>query len=243
MNQELIFNMVDNINNNNIEELEKNHKEFCEKTNPDVILKKLSAITHATEAINNEKNINVTMDMGGIKGLWYIENYLSQDELAMIKEKITNGEIELDPISKSAISRKVAHYGYYYSYDKTGLKPAPVIPDYLENLVHAKRINDIVGTALIKIPFEQVIINEYQPGQQIAYHTDHTKLFGPIIACVTVGESVPIHFKHGETIKGINVEEGSMYIMTGDARYKWRHSLKNCSDNNRYSITYRTIVK
>ena len=64
---------------------------------------------------------------------------------------------------------------------------------------------------------------------------------GPIIACLTVGQTVPIHFKNGSIVKTINIEEGSMYIMTGDARYKWQHSLKNNTEGVRYSLTYRTV--
>lgn len=184
----------------------------------------------------------VTQDFHGIKGLFYIQNYLTSSETNMIQAKISN-EINLEPISKKPNSRRVAHYGYYYSYNKTGLTPAPQIPHYLEKIVNEKRINNLLGFNLIKIPFEQVIINEYKPGQEINYHTDHKILFGPIIVCITVGQAVPIHFKLDNEVKIINVAANSMYIMTDEARNLWKHYLKNNNDKNRYSITYRTIKK
>jgi len=88
-----------------------------------------------------------------------------------------------------------------------------------------------------------VIVNEYLPGQKITYHVDHVKLFDSIVACITIGQALLINFKLAETVKTINIEEGSLYIMTRDARYKWQHGLKNTHDDNRYSITYRIVNK
>ncbi|XWV26881.1 2Og-Fe(II) oxygenase [Tupanvirus soda lake] len=235
--RELISNIVDNLQNNNLKKVEENNKKYIEKVGYNILIEKINKMI-------DDKNPKIMANAFGIEGLWYIPNYLTQEEVNIIKEKIDNGSIKLNPISKSFKSRKVAHYGYYYSYDRTGLKIAPPIPDYLESLANADRINDKVGDKIIKnAKFDQVIINEYEPEQQIAYHTDHVKLFGPIVACITVGQTVPINFKLSDTIKTINIEEGSMYIMTGDARYKWQHGLKNNSDENRYSITYRTVNK
>jgi alkylated DNA repair dioxygenase AlkB len=176
-----------------------------------------------------------------IPGLYYIKDYLTEPETKLIMNKI-NSEIKFEPISNSPNSRMVAHFGYYYSYDRSGLKPAIAIPDYLAKLVDANRINSLCCD-IIDSPFDQLIINEYKPNQQISPHTDHVKQFGPVIACITVGKSIPLNFKSGSIIKTINIETGSMYIMSGPARYKWLHSLKNSSSETRYSLTYRTIIK
>ena len=168
-----------------------------------------------------------------IPGLWYIENYLSESESQEFKNYMVN--VKLEPISNAPTSRRVAHFGYYYSYDKSGLKPATSIPEWLSDLIDPN--------LPVSADFNQIIINEYKPGQQIAYHTDHLQLFGPVIACVTVGESIPISFRHDNIVKKLNIKSGSMYIMTKDSRYLWQHSLKNNTSNTRYSITYRTVNK
>lgn len=177
-----------------------------------------------------------------IPGLFYIKNYLTMSEIDTILNKI-HSEIIFKPITTAPTSRLVAHFGYNYSYDRSGIKPADPIPTDLTNIVNINKINNICGENIISNPFDQLIINEYKPGQQIAPHTDHVTQFGPIIACITVGKSVPIIFTLGSIKKIINVESGSMYIMTKDSRYLWKHSLKNTSDGTRYSLTYRTIVK
>lgn len=219
--QKLLAEMIENLLNNDIIALEKNDIEYKKILYSDI-----------PSIISNAFDIN---------GLYYIPKYVPKHEIDHLKNLIAEN-IKLEPISSSANSRRVAHYGYFYSYDRTGLKPADPIPLDLHKLADSKRINKLVD-GLINKEFDQVIINEYKPGQQIYYHTDHTKLFGEIIACVTIGQPVPIKFKYGNTIKKINVEEGSMYIMTGDARYKWQHSLINNTKDTRYSITYRTINK
>jgi alkylated DNA repair dioxygenase AlkB len=193
-------------------------------------------------ANSNQIKSTVTYNAYDIPGLYYIKNYLDQPEIDAIMNKI-QFEIKFEPISKTINSRRVSHFGYYYSYDKSGVTPADPIPDYLDVLVDKNRINNICGENIICNSFDQLIINQYKPQQQIAPHIDHVEQFGPIIACITVGKSVPIIFSLESTKKIINVETGSMYIMTGDSRYSWKHSLKNTSDGNRYSLTYRTICK
>ncbi|XWV25544.1 2Og-Fe(II) oxygenase [Tupanvirus deep ocean] len=236
--KELIWEIINNLQNNNLIQVEEHNKKYVKKIGHGVLMGKINKM------LNENYSPKIIPNAYGIEGLWYITNYLTPDELNNVKEKIDNGDIKLEPISKKFKSRRVAHYGYYYSYDRTGLKTAPSIPDYLDRLASVDKINNLVGEKIINdTKFDQVIINEYEPGQQIAYHTDHIKLFGPIVACITVGQAVPINFKLGNTIKTINVEEGSMYIMTCDARYKWQHSLKNNLNENRYSITYRTVNK
>ncbi|AGC02280.1 2OG-Fe(II)oxygenase [Acanthamoeba polyphaga moumouvirus] len=179
-------------------------------------------------------------NISGIQGLWYVENYLSIDLHNNILDLLK--EINFEPIGKNYNSRRVAHFGYYYSYNKSGLKTAPAIPEYLQNLVPSDKINNTIKKDLLDKEFNQLIINEYKSNQQISYHTDHKTQFGPIIACITIGESVPIMFKNNHTIKTLDVKKGSLYIMTGESRYIWQHSLKNNSENTRYSLTFRTAL-
>ncbi len=178
--------------------------------------------------------MHIIENFNDIKGLYYIENYLSDSESDEFKNYIKQ-HVTLEPITNAKNSRRVAHFGYHYSYNNAGLTPAPKIPAWLNDLI------DPNLSILKNINFNQIIINEYLPGQQIAYHTDHTKLFGPMIACVTVGQSMPIYFRNHDIVKTLNIKSGSMYMMTGESRYQWQHSLKNNSDDVRYSLTYRTV--
>lgn len=229
--------------------LEKRHRQLAEivDSNKNVILDKFNNLKFNIPIFENSKpdivekpKPDISKNFNGITGLYYIPNYLSKNEIAIIKNYIDNN-VKLVPITASKGSRRVAHFGYYYSYDRTGLKPAPPIPNLFQKLVVPDKINELLQIPLE--PFDQMIINEYKHNQQIAYHTDHPKLFGPIIACITIGQAVPIYFQNNNDEIRLDIAEGSMYIMTGDARYIWKHSLKNTLDDTRYSLTFRNIVK
>ena len=186
-------------------------------------------------------------------GLYYIPNYLTKAELTKIKKELTNSE-KWYGISGNPKSRKVIQYGYSYSYayDRTGVEKIDDMPEIFSKLITKDKVNKAVKNEVMTDEMEQLIINEYLPGQGIAFHTDHEKYFGPVIVCITVGSGISIDFVHryDDTKKYTQyVEEGSLYIMSGDARYKWKHGIaQRISDNDkergiRWSLTYRTVVK
>jgi alkylated DNA repair dioxygenase AlkB len=152
-------------------------------------------------------------------------------------------------------SRRVVQFGYTYSYDRSGLMPTADIPDILrlDNLIsldfldHFKEVFNTSTTNLNFDPakFDQLIINEYKPGQQIGPHIDHPSQFGDIICCISIGETSYVRFSYDQEKKSFKykLEPGSIYIMSGDARYKWKHSLVNRGNHIRYSLTYRIVRK
>ncbi|CAH6420970.1 Alpha-ketoglutarate-dependent repair dioxygenase AlkB [uncultured virus] len=184
-----------------------------------------------------------------IPGLYYIENYLSSEEQTKILKNIYESIKLINIGSKS--SRRVAHFGYEYSYNGSGIKKIDAIPDFYTNLIDNAKINKIIKTKILKDKMEQLIINEYLPGQGISQHIDHVKFFGPIIICLTIGSGCEIEFinKFTKTKKSLYVAPGSLYIMTGDSRYNWTHSIPFKNQDNgiarkiRYSLTFRTIIK
>lgn len=178
-----------------------------------------------------------------IEGLYYIPNYLSKQEvndLVIFLNSHNNWQHIAGPNS-----RRVIHYGYNYAYNRSGITKTEDIPKNLE-LIDTNKINSIVKKDIIDTEFNQLIINEYIPGQGIASHIDHTKYFGPVIACISIGD-ICIDFSKKNTKKTITIESGSLYIMSGPARYEWYHAIeKKLYDDNkkreiRYSLTYRTV--
>jgi alkylated DNA repair dioxygenase AlkB len=195
-----------------------------------------------------QKNIttifgNSIKNFSDIKGLYYIDNYLTPEELDALNDTIKS-DIEFEHLNLSnPKSRKVAHFGYYYAYNQSGLQVAPAIPRDLLQLVLPNRINASLGENLVDKEFEQLIINKYKPGQCISKHIDQKQQFGPIIACLTIGQSIPIIFRKDGEKKIVEPKPGSLYIMTGESRYEWTHELTNNTNQTRYSLTYRTVNK
>lgn len=187
-----------------------------------------------------------------IPGLYYKKNFLTKRELASIKKHLLESS-RWNHITTN--SRRVIQYGYSYSYDRSGVTKILNMPKYYQNLVSKETLMERIEEIVKDIPsicesnFEQLIINEYLPGQGISSHIDHIKYFGPIIICISVGSGAEMVFEKDGDKKNFYIEEGSIYIMSGDARYKWKHMMtKKKKDNNkkrniRYSLTFRTIYK
>lgn len=146
-------------------------------------------------------------------------------------EPVDLSDVDFKHISSNT-GRKVAHYGYKYDYLKKVLTKCEPIPDYLN-------FNDEISQYLgYDINFDQLIINEYKPGQGISPHIDDVNLFGPVIACISLGCKGVIKCNGNHMVKPC-----SIYILQDDYRYKHKHSYKNSYDKTRYSLTYRCVNK
>ena len=172
-----------------------------------------------------------------IEGLEYIPDFVGDDYEAMLIENIQTMEWN------TSISRRTQHYGWTYPYGSSSkLVPAPPIPSWMLPL------KSIVEEYFkYSLTFDQVIVNEYEPGQGIAPHIDDPKLFGETIVSVSLGSGVEMDFtKKDSTEKNsIYLSRKSMLVLKGDARYSYQHSIaKRKNDNKvprgtRISITFR----
>lgn len=99
-------------------------------------------------------------------------------------------------------------------------------------------------------PFEQCIINAYEPGQGIGKHIDSLN-FGDVVGCFSGGSGAHIIFKNNEEKYQVYIEPNSLYIMSNDARFKYTHEMSACKSDKvngerikrdkRFSITFRYI--
>lgn len=177
-------------------------------------------------------------------GLFYHEDYLSTQELEEVQQWIKESKDVFKPITKSPNSRQVAHYGYNYAYDRSGVSKADhEIPAKILELVSLERLRDKFPELHCDTEFNQLIVNRYSTGQGIGKHIDHVMQFGPVIVCLTVGCDTTINFSQGATTKPFHVAVGSCYVMSGDARYKWAHQISPMKQGTsaRYSLTFRTV--
>jgi len=180
-----------------------------------------------------------------IPGLSYIENYIDNDEaiklLSLIDEKSWLSDLK----------RRVQHYGYKYDYlsksidNKHYLGPLPSWLMKLSEQLHEQ------GT-FAQIP-NQVIINEYLPGQGIAPHIDCPSCFGIDICSLSLGSSCIMSFtKDGNKVDSL-LKPNSLISLSGDARYLWKHSIASRKTDKfegvklfrqrRVSLTFRVVKK
>ena len=103
-------------------------------------------------------------------------------------------------------------------------------------------------------PPDQVIINEYQPGQGITLHTDCVPCFEETIASLSLGSPCVMNFTHTNTGENTShlLEPRSLLLFSGDARYQWKHGIAaRKSDKHdgqiiargrRISLTFRNVI-
>lgn len=101
---------------------------------------------------------------------------------------------------------------------------------------------------------DQAIINEYQPGQGISAHVDCVPCFGPVVAAISLGSGCVMDFTYPEDGRKAEVylAPGSLCVMTGPARYEWRHGIAARKSDRRagtrvlrgrrVSVTFRAVV-
>ncbi|REC61015.1 hypothetical protein DRF65_18460 [Chryseobacterium pennae] len=99
--------------------------------------------------------------------------------------------------------------------------------------------------------FDQVIINEYEPGQGISNHIDCVSCFEDIIISVSLLSSCVMQFSKDREQQEILLQPRSLLLLSGEARYHWKHGIKAVKNDKwsdtiiprkrRISITFRKI--
>ncbi|MDP8963795.1 MAG: alpha-ketoglutarate-dependent dioxygenase AlkB [Cyanobacteriota bacterium] len=185
-------------------------------------------------------------DARDIPGLTYIPEYINIDEQNQLLNIIDQQEWS------TKLKRRVQHYGYRYDYKSGTLASSSYLgslPDWVQNI--ANRVFSDRLTA--KLP-DQVIINEYEPGQGITSHVDCIPCFGNTIISLSLGSPCVMDFIHSQTKEkaSILLLPSSLIVLHKAARYDWQHSIAARKKDNykgrkfirtrRVSMTFREVL-
>jgi len=117
-----------------------------------------------------------------------------------------------------------------------------------------KLSQELAEQKILEYQPDQVIINEYSPGQGIRPHKDRN-YFDNQICGINLGSGCVMKFKKiaGGDVIDVEIPRRSLYVMQDEGRYKWNHSIpprkKDKIDGNvqhrerRLSITYRKVMQ
>lgn len=179
-----------------------------------------------------------------VSGLDYVPHFLRDEEEVELIRAVDKQPWITD------LKRRVQHYGYRYDYKARGLMGnlyLGPIPAWLQPYCNRLRTDGHFNTRP-----DQVIVNEYLPGQGIASHTDCIPCFGETIASISLGSPCSMDFTNGAMKASLYLEQRSLLILSGDARYQWKHAIaarKSDKVNNittprarRISLTFRTVL-
>lgn len=152
-----------------------------------------------------------------VPGLLYLPNFISETE-----EQETLRLIDAEEWC-TTIKRRVQHYGWHYDYKKRridGSMPVNDMPQWAIDL--AERL---IRLKLISVRPDQMIVNEYCKDEGIGPHIDKQDDFAEAISTVSLLETWHMEFRWQKEKFALPLERRSVAIMTGDARYKWKHGL------------------
>jgi alkylated DNA repair dioxygenase AlkB len=174
--------------------------------------------------------------IASIPGLAYLPEYMTVEEEAALVRQIdampwdTNWE------------RRRQSYGATYGPSEGLQRP---LPDW--GLALAERMH---REGLSERPFDQMLVNEYEPGQGIALHHDH-KPFDRTVVSLSLLSAVVMDFRNPGAGKRSSMLLGrrSLLILTDEARYIWQHGIARRKNDRwegtvvprhrRLSVTFR----
>lgn len=149
------------------------------------------------------------------------------------------------------LRRRVQHYGWRYDYKARSVSSDSwlgPLPGWLSD-----ECVRLTGTDWFEKRPDQVIVNEYLPGQGIAAHVDCVPCFGPVIASLTLGSACEMIFANrasGER-RSCMLHPNSLIVLSGPARFEWTHAIparktdsiggQRVPRRRRVSLTYRTV--
>lgn len=165
-----------------------------------------------------------------ITGLFYLPDYISQEEEARLLTAIDGASWLSD------LKRRVQHYGYRYDYKARAVSAESylgTLPEWSAELVQ-KLVKE---QKFSQIP-DQLIVNEYLPGQGISPHVDCIPCFGEVIASLSLGSVATMIFTRGTEKHELLLQSRSLLLLTSDARYLWKHSIPGRRRDTSNEITY-----
>lgn len=190
---------------------------------------------------NNVEAIDV------IEGFGYIEDYIDQNQHDRLLYQIDKHQWLAD------LKRRVQHYGFKYDYKARKVNRDMRIgqlPEWLQTL--GRRLYD---DGHMPAEPDQVIVNEYEPGQGISSHIDCEPCFANMIVSLSLGSSCIMDFTNKlDKTKKIPVwlAPRSIVVLRDEARYKWLHGIaprksdtwagQTYERQRRVSLTFRKVI-
>jgi len=173
-------------------------------------------------------------------GLVVEDGFLSPDEEAALIALVRGLPFAAARYKGYTARRRVVSYGGSFDYDANRLLPAQPLIEALHPL--RERAADWAGLAPAALV--HALVAEYVPGTPLGWHRDVPD-FEEVIG-VSLGNPAELRFrpyppvapKRADILR-LRVEPRSIYLLRGEARWGWQHSVPPVTAL-RWSITFRT---
>jgi alkylated DNA repair dioxygenase AlkB len=174
-------------------------------------------------------------------GFSYIPDFITPGEESRLYKEIQNIELHSFTFQGFTANRKVASFGYDYSFENGSLTRGKNIPPAFSFL--AEKVNSQLAPP--RREFAELLVTEYPPGSVINWHRDAPPF--DIIAGISLMADCTFRLRPHDKAKqnrgsviSFPVNRRSLYLMQGLARTDWQHSISPVKAT-RFSITLRTL--
>jgi len=181
-----------------------------------------------------------------VPDLIFVENYISDAEHNNLIHEIDKNTWS------DELKRRVQHYGYKYNYKARSISLSMKVQDLPYWAVELG--NRLTNDGYFSANPDQLIINEYLPGQGITDHVDCEPCFEDTVISISLGSYATMNFTNKKTKEKIPVllPPKSAVVLKGKSRYDWMHGIparksdkikgiKNMR-TRRVSLTFRKII-
>ena len=173
-----------------------------------------------------------------LDGLEYRPDFISRDEEAVLIAEMNAMDLVPFRFHGWTGNRKTQSFGWRYDFDDASFSPTEPIPEWLVPL--RDKAAHLAGVAPSEIA--HALLARYDPGAGIGWHKDRS-VFDRVVG-VSLNSPATLRFRQ-RTQSGFNrlslpVEPRSAYLLSGEARHEWEHSIVP-GETLRFSITFRTM--
>ncbi len=177
-------------------------------------------------------------DLPLLPGLHFREALIDCDEEAELIAHIER--IGLSPFRFQGWTGKrlTKTFGWRYDFDDRSFTPVEPMPSWMDSL----REQAAAFAALDAAQFVHALVTRYDPGAPIGWHRDRPH-FDTVVG-ISLASEATLRFRKREGAGfrrfSLNLPRRSAYILSGEARHEWEHSIAP-AEQLRFSITLRTL--
>src|SRR3954471_15345480 len=173
-----------------------------------------------------------------IPGLSYHADYIDAQQEAELASAI-----DAEPWD-TTWKRRRQPYGHSYSKNDTARRDIPAWAEFLIARFRTEGISER--------PFDQMLVNEYFPGQGISPHVDYEPFDRTVVSLSLLSPCV-MDFRHvtDGRRESLLVVPRSLLVLSDEARYEWQHGIANRKSDRwkgavirrgrRLSVTFRLL--
>lgn len=173
-----------------------------------------------------------------IAGLSYAENVIGEADEEELIDHLQALELAPFRFHGWTGNRKTQSFGWRYDFEDASFTRADPIPLWLQKT----RERAAAFAGLSPDEFVHVLLARYDPGAGIGWHRDRD-VFENVVG-VSLGSPATLRFRQrtatGFKRASIEVMPRSAYLLSGESRWGWEHSITPGNDL-RFSVTFRAF--